>query len=47
MTSEHECRNPNGWDSEYCRLYCLLNGTGRCRWDEKTHKMMVKDDDEE
>lgn len=44
--SEHECQNPNGWDSEYCRTYCLLSGTGRCRYDPKTHKMMVKDEEE-
>lgn len=44
--TEHPCENPNGWDGEYCRTYCLLYGTGRCRYDPDTKKMMVRDEEE-
>ena len=33
-----------GIDGEWCRNYCPLYGTGKCRYDATIGKMMVKDD---
>lgn len=46
--TEHQCWSDYayGVDSEYCRTYCPIYGTGRCRYDPDTKKMMVRDEEE-
>ena len=46
--TEHQCWTDYayGVDGEYCRTNCTLYGTGRCRYDPDTGKMMVKDEGE-
>ena len=43
---EHECYHSKhyGVDSEWCREWCMNYGTGKCRYDHKTGKMLVKDE---
>ena len=45
--TEHQCQMDRiyGVDGEYCRTHCLLYGTGSCRYDPKTKRMMVKDEE--
>ena len=44
MTEERECTAPGSEPGagEWCREYCPDYGTGKCRYDPKTRKMMVK-----
>lgn len=45
--TEHQCWTDHayGTDSEYCREFCPIYGTGRCRYDPETKKMMVKEEE--
>lgn len=45
----HICRLPGNdyTDSEWCREYCLLYGTGKCRYDPEIRKCVVEDDEGE
>ena len=47
MTTYRECTLPGADDGEWCRCYCLLNGTGKCHYDSKTRKMLVEIEEEE
>ena len=44
--TEKQCETDRlyGTDSEWCRTYCSIYGTGRCYYDHETRKMMVMDD---
>ena len=46
--NEHQCETDRiyGTDGEWCRTYCPLYGTRKCRYDPITKKMMVKDEEE-
>lgn len=45
---EMECKLPGATagSGEWCKEYCTVYGTGRCRYDERTKKMMVMTEDE-
>ena len=44
MTAYRICKLPGGESGggEWCREYCLNYGTGKCHYDHKTGKMLVK-----
>ncbi len=42
MTDYRVCTLPGAYDGEWCRTYCLNYGTGRCRYDPESGKMIIK-----